>query len=105
MEPIYISSIIVGQSQFDSEKIVGDHLRRSLYERIIPLSNNLTKPFKVNKVMQCTVSPVSHMSVEYNSKLYFIFILQPCFHVAPVPPKDFQHCETALETLTCGWEF
>ncbi|XP_047937611.1 tRNA-specific adenosine deaminase TAD1 isoform X1 [Salvia hispanica] len=76
MEPIYISSIIVGQSQFDSEKIVGDHLRRSLYERIIPLSNNLTKPFKVNK---------------------------PCFHVAPVPPKDFQHCETALETLTCGY--
>ncbi|XP_042001023.1 tRNA-specific adenosine deaminase TAD1 [Salvia splendens] len=76
MEPIYISSIIVGQSQFDSEKIVGDNLRRSLYERIISLSNTLTKPFKVNK---------------------------PCFHVAPVPPKDFQHCETALETLTCGY--
>ncbi|XP_057780609.1 tRNA-specific adenosine deaminase TAD1-like isoform X1 [Salvia miltiorrhiza] len=76
LEPIYISSITVGQSQFDSANIVADNLRRSLYERIIPLSNTLTEPFKVNK---------------------------PHFHVAPVPPKEFQHCETALETLTCGY--
>lgn len=45
------------------------------------------------------------MNVGYNSKVYFICILQTLFHVAPVPPKEFQHCETALETLTCGWDF
>ncbi|KAH6817889.1 denosine deaminases acting on tRNA [Perilla frutescens var. frutescens] len=76
LEPVYLSSVTVGQSQFDSANIVVDHIRRSLYERIIPLSNKLAEPFKVNK---------------------------PLFHIAPVPPKEFQHCETALETLTCGY--
>ncbi|GFP93010.1 tRNA-specific adenosine deaminase 1 [Phtheirospermum japonicum] len=76
LEPVYLSSITVGQSQFDSENFVSDHLRRSLLERIIPLSNKLTEPFQVNK---------------------------PLLWVAPVPPKEFQHSETALETLTCGY--
>lgn len=76
LEPVYVSSITVGPSHFDSVNIVEDHLRRSLYERNIPLSYKLAEPFKVNK---------------------------PLFHVAPVPPKEFQHCETALETLTCGY--
>lgn len=64
MEPVYISSIIVGQSQFDSEKNAGDHLRRSLYERIIPLSNTLAEPFQVNKVTQCINSPVGHVVLD-----------------------------------------
>ncbi|KAL3618649.1 hypothetical protein CASFOL_037468 [Castilleja foliolosa] len=73
LEPVYIYSITVGQSQFNSENVVCDHLRRSLLERTIPLSNKLTEPF------------------------------QPLLRVAPVPPKEFQHSETALETLTCGY--
>ncbi|KAI3444571.1 hypothetical protein Pfo_001236 [Paulownia fortunei] len=77
LEPVYISSITVGLSQFDSANfLVASHLRRSLHERIIPLSNKLMEPFQVNK---------------------------PLLWVAPVPPKEFQHSETALETLTCGY--
>lgn len=29
--------------------------------------------------------------------------LQPCFCVAPEPPREFQHSETASNTLTCGY--
>ncbi|KAK4418652.1 tRNA-specific adenosine deaminase TAD1 [Sesamum alatum] len=77
LEPVYISSITVGLSQCDSANLtVADHLRRSLHERIIPLSDELVEPFQVNK---------------------------PLLWVAPVPPKEFQHSETALETLTCGY--
>ncbi|KAL2233912.1 UNVERIFIED_CONTAM: tRNA-specific adenosine deaminase TAD1 [Sesamum indicum] len=77
LEPIYISSITVGLSQCGSANLtVTNHLRRSLHERIIPLSDELVEPFQVNK---------------------------PLLWVAPVPPKEFQHSETALETLTCGW--
>ncbi|KAK6162356.1 hypothetical protein DH2020_002197 [Rehmannia glutinosa] len=39
LEPVYISSITVGLSQFDSANfLVADHLRRSLHERIMPYS-------------------------------------------------------------------
>ncbi|XP_028224065.1 tRNA-specific adenosine deaminase TAD1-like isoform X1 [Glycine soja] len=51
-------------------------LKRALYERMLPLSNELTSPFLVN---------------------------QPIFHAAPVPPKDFQQSESAANTLTCGY--
>ncbi|KAL0397884.1 UNVERIFIED_CONTAM: tRNA-specific adenosine deaminase TAD1 [Sesamum calycinum] len=79
LEPVYISSITVGLSQRDSANLtVTNHLRRSLHERIIPLSDELVEPFQVNKPLLCE---------------------------APVPPKEFQHSETALETLTCGWAF
>ncbi|KAL7121330.1 hypothetical protein ACP275_02G175700 [Erythranthe tilingii] len=76
LEPVYISSITVGVSQSDSENSVSDHLRRSLHVRITPVSDKLMEPFQVNK---------------------------PLLWVAPVPPKEFQHSETALETLTCGY--
>ncbi|XP_020233172.1 tRNA-specific adenosine deaminase TAD1 isoform X2 [Cajanus cajan] len=55
---------------------VQDNLKRALYERILPLSNELTSPFIVN---------------------------QPLFQAAPVPPKDFQQSESAANTLTCGY--
>lgn len=29
--------------------------------------------------------------------------LQPLFCTAPVPPKEFQHSESALNTITCGY--
>lgn len=31
--------------------------------------------------------------------------LQPLFFVAPLPPSEFQHSETAQATLTCGFVF
>ncbi|KAL6569492.1 hypothetical protein OROMI_014006 [Orobanche minor] len=76
LEPVYISSITVGQSQFCSANLMVDHLRRSLHDRIVPLSNKLTEPFRANK---------------------------PLLWVASLPPKEFQHSATALETLTCGY--
>ncbi|KAL6495478.1 hypothetical protein OROGR_030041 [Orobanche gracilis] len=76
LEPIYISSVTVGQSKFCSANLVVDHLKRSLHDRIVPLSDKLTEPFRANK---------------------------PLLWVAPLPPKEFQHSATALETLTCGY--
>ncbi|XP_051147342.1 tRNA-specific adenosine deaminase TAD1 isoform X2 [Andrographis paniculata] len=76
LEPVYISSVTVGISQFDSGNFATNQLRRSLHERVLPLADHLIEPFRVNK---------------------------PLFFVAPTPPKEFQHCETTLETLTCGY--
>ncbi|KAF5953323.1 hypothetical protein HYC85_006179 [Camellia sinensis] len=78
LQPVYLSTITVGQIHNTSENIpVVDHLTRALYERILPLSNKITSPFEVNKV--------------------------PLFYEAPIPPKEFQHSETATATLTCGY--
>ncbi|CAG7908779.1 unnamed protein product [Brassica rapa] len=74
LQPMYISTITVGQSLHSPS--FTDHLRRSLYERILPLSDELLPSFRVNK---------------------------PLFFVAPVPPSEFQHSETAQATLTCGY--
>ncbi|XP_065859471.1 tRNA-specific adenosine deaminase TAD1 [Euphorbia lathyris] len=77
LQPIYLSSITVGQAPNSFEHFtLENHLRRSLYDRISPLSNELIVPFQVNK---------------------------PHFCAAPVPPKEFQHADTALATLTCGY--
>ncbi|CAL5331579.1 unnamed protein product [Camellia sinensis] len=77
LQPVYLSTITVGQIHNTSENIpVVDHVTRALYERILPLSNKITSPFEVNK---------------------------PLFYEAPIPPKEFQHSETATATLTCGY--
>ncbi|KAI4328772.1 hypothetical protein L6164_021102 [Bauhinia variegata] len=77
LQPVYISSITVGWPLNCPEKFhVEDNLRRALYDRILPLSNQLASPFLVN---------------------------QPLFQAASVPPKDFQHSESAANTLTCGY--
>ncbi|XP_062090306.1 tRNA-specific adenosine deaminase TAD1 isoform X4 [Humulus lupulus] len=76
LQPVYLSSITVGQSNYSGEIIVEDCLRKALYDRIRPLLNELTSPFQVN---------------------------QPLFWAAPIPPKEFQHAETASITLTCGY--
>ncbi|XP_050384878.1 tRNA-specific adenosine deaminase TAD1 isoform X2 [Argentina anserina] len=78
LQPIYISSITVGQSpNNNSEKVdVIDCLKQSLHDRVLPLSSKLTSPFQVN---------------------------QPLLWEAPMPPKEFQHSETALSTITCGY--
>ncbi|XP_027336505.1 tRNA-specific adenosine deaminase TAD1 isoform X2 [Abrus precatorius] len=77
LQPVYLSSITVGlplnsPGNFHLE----DNMKRALYERILPLSSELTSPFLVN---------------------------EPLFHTAPVPPKDFQQSESAANTLTCGY--
>ncbi|XP_015074890.1 tRNA-specific adenosine deaminase TAD1 isoform X3 [Solanum pennellii] len=75
LEPIYISSVTIGQSHIASKtSIIEDEVMRATYERILPLSNKLMDPFQVNK---------------------------PLVFVAPIPPEEFQHSETALTTLTC----
>lgn len=77
LQPVYLSSITVGQSPNNSEKVHAvDSLKQALHDRILPLSNELTSPFQVN---------------------------QPLLWEAPMPPKEFQHSETALTTITCGY--
>lgn len=77
LQPVYLSTVTVGQplQKFEINE-VEDQLRRALYDRILPLSNKLKSPFQVNK---------------------------PVFSVASTPLKEFQHSETALSTLTCGY--
>ncbi|CAH9097058.1 unnamed protein product [Cuscuta europaea] len=75
MEPVYISSITVGQSHANTERSnIHDQMRRAVYDRLLPLSSKLMPPYKVNK---------------------------PILMVAPIPSSEFQHSETASATLTC----
>lgn len=75
--PIYLSSITVGQSSNNSGEVpVDDCLKKALYDRVITFSNELMSPFRVNRPLFCS---------------------------APIPPKEFQHSETASTTLTCGY--
>ncbi|KAF7826039.1 tRNA-specific adenosine deaminase TAD1 isoform X1 [Senna tora] len=77
LQPVYLSSVTVGLPPKSCEKFrLEDILRRALYDRIIALSNELTSPFRAN---------------------------QPLFQAASVPPKEFQHCESAANTITCGY--
>lgn len=77
MEPVYVSSITIGLSHANTEiSVMEDNLRRALHERILPLVDKLIDPFQVN---------------------------QPVFCIAGVPPREFQHSEAALSTLTCGY--
>ncbi|KAK7349532.1 hypothetical protein VNO77_06974 [Canavalia gladiata] len=77
LQPVYLSSITVGLPLNSPENFhLENNLKRALYERILPLSNEQTPPFLVNK---------------------------PLFQAAPVPPKDFQQSESAANTLTCGY--
>ncbi|KAJ4951063.1 hypothetical protein NE237_027895 [Protea cynaroides] len=78
LQPVYISSITVGRSPSNryDELALEFLLKRVLFDRIFPLSNRLTAPFRVNK---------------------------PQFWEAPIPPKEFQQSDSAAETLTCGY--
>ncbi|XVE77110.1 hypothetical protein DITRI_Ditri13aG0035700 [Diplodiscus trichospermus] len=77
LQPVYIHSITVGKSPYVSEDFcLTQQVKGSLYDRIVPLSDELMKPFEVNK---------------------------PIFWAAEVPAKEFQLSETAQSTLTCGY--
>ncbi|XP_065638598.1 tRNA-specific adenosine deaminase TAD1 isoform X2 [Quercus suber] len=74
LQPVYLSSVTVGGSPNSPEKfLLEDCLKRAIYDRVQPFSSELMSPF------------------------------QPQFWAAPIPPKEFQHSETALSTLTCGY--
>lgn len=57
LQPVYLSSITVGQSPHGSEMVlVVDCLKQALHDRILPLSNELMSPFQVNQVCEvCTL--------------------------------------------------
>ncbi|KAK9742952.1 hypothetical protein RND81_03G207500 [Saponaria officinalis] len=77
LQPVYVSSITVGQSCGSSQSLsVQDNLRRALYSRIESLSNALPSPFFVN---------------------------EPLFFEAPVPPKEFQQVASSQATVMCGY--
>ena len=57
LQPVYLSTVTVGQPLHKFEiSEVEDQLKRSLYDRILPLSDKLTSPFQVNKVVRCRMS-------------------------------------------------
>ncbi|CAL0318359.1 unnamed protein product [Lupinus luteus] len=77
LQPVYLSSVTVGlPSNIPNRFQFEDTLKRALCKRILPFSDELTTPYRVN---------------------------QPQFHAAPVPPKDLQQSERAANTLTCGY--
>ncbi|XP_019459150.1 PREDICTED: tRNA-specific adenosine deaminase 1-like isoform X1 [Lupinus angustifolius] len=77
LQPVYLSSVTVGlPSNVPDRFQFEDTLKRALCKSILPFSNELTAPYRVN---------------------------QPQFHAAPVPPKDFQQSERAANILTCGY--
>lgn len=57
LQPVYLSTVTVGQplQKFEISE-VEDQLKRALYDRILPLSNKLTGPYQVNKVVRCRMS-------------------------------------------------
>ncbi|XP_039168728.1 tRNA-specific adenosine deaminase TAD1-like [Eucalyptus grandis] len=77
LEPVYLSSVIVGRSPNNSEDIlVQNKLQHALYERLSCFPQEQLSPFRLNK---------------------------PLFLVGPIPLVEFQHCESAAGTLTCGY--
>ncbi|KAG6575167.1 tRNA-specific adenosine deaminase TAD1, partial [Cucurbita argyrosperma subsp. sororia] len=77
LQPVYLSSITVGLSTHSAKNCtLKEQVKRAICDRVQPFSNELTTPLKVN---------------------------QPLFCTAPIPPKEFQHSESALNTITCGY--
>lgn len=85
IEPVYLSSITVACLSKESLAIVpsnmgqislDDPVKRALYNRVIPLSDMLPDPFRVNN---------------------------PIFWRAPIPPVEFQQSPDDLSCLTCGY--
>ena len=59
LQPVYLSSITVGQSSNGTgEVLLEDCLRKALYDRILPLSNKLMSPFRVNQVREFIMSVI-----------------------------------------------
>ncbi|KAL4015020.1 hypothetical protein IC575_027244 [Cucumis melo] len=77
LQPVFLSSITVGLSPHSAKNcIVEGQLKSAVCDRVQSFSNELMTSLKVN---------------------------QPLFCTAPIPPKEFQHSESALNTITCGY--
>ncbi|XP_078439780.1 denosine deaminases acting on tRNA isoform X2 [Wolffia australiana] len=77
MQPVYLTSITVGRMFNSSEEGQSEEiLKRVLIDRVHPLSDKLSDPFRVNMVM---------------------------FSEAPIPPTVFQSSINDLPTLKCGY--
>lgn len=84
LQPVYISTITVGQSLHSPDNFsLADHLRRSLYERILPLSDELLTSFRLNKpLFFCSSSTTIRVSAFRNCASYFnmrIFLVLELF--------------------------
>ncbi|OWM88220.1 hypothetical protein CDL15_Pgr003632 [Punica granatum] len=77
LQPVYLSSIVIAQSPNNC----GDCLMLSRMESAI---NGRTLHFPYAQLSAFSVN-------------------KPLFFLAPIPPKEFQHLETAQMTLTCGY--
>ncbi|XP_056160604.1 tRNA-specific adenosine deaminase TAD1-like isoform X2 [Syzygium oleosum] len=77
LELVYLSSLIVGRSPDNPEDmLVQNKPQHALYERTSCFPQEQLSPSRLNK---------------------------PLFLVGPMPPLEFQHCESAATTLTCGY--
>lgn len=84
IEPVYLSSITVGCLSKSlaivpsnvGEISLDEPVKRALYDRVVPLSDVLPDPFRVNN---------------------------PIFWRAPVAPVEFQQSPDDLSCLTCGY--
>ncbi|KAA3484412.1 tRNA-specific adenosine deaminase 1 [Gossypium australe] len=104
LEPVYLHYVTVERYPYVSEDVcLVKQLKRSLFERVTPLSNELIKPFEVNKVCEVYSFLILYIGQEDFDTL--MLFEQPIFCAAPVPPKEFQHSETAQATLTCGYSY
>ncbi|CAB4300342.1 unnamed protein product [Prunus armeniaca] len=66
LQPVYLSSITVGQSPHGSEMVlVVDRLKQALHDRILPLSNELMSPFQVNQYqISVDLASAQHLLVQ-----------------------------------------
>uniref|UniRef100_A0A9I9DPI8 A to I editase domain-containing protein n=1 Tax=Cucumis melo TaxID=3656 RepID=A0A9I9DPI8_CUCME len=72
-----VAGLQVGLSPHSAKNcIVEGQLKSAVCDRVQSFSNELMTSLKVN---------------------------QPLFCTAPIPPKEFQHSESALNTITCGY--
>lgn len=102
LQPVYLSSITVARTPNTSSNInLEEHLRSALYKRIVPLSDKLVWRFRANEVLMCIKLSIYQVILMICCNFY-IYHWQPLFYEAPIPPKEFQHSETAATTLTCG---
>lgn len=79
-EPIYISSVSIGQSHIASKtSITGDEMMRAIHERVLPLSNKLMDPFQVNKVSaQFYPAMLLHLILTVYMLRFFLPLIATC---------------------------
>lgn len=94
LQPVYLSSITVGKLPSSFQHIpLERHLQRSLYDRILPLSNNLIAPFQINKV--CEVHSI------FNSRERSGILI--CFSLMPLAATILSSICTTQRISACWY--